>query len=66
MAKHTKSKPEHKPTVNCKNCSCVCIRPSTTGVHNIAENNLDNLPSYPTDNEHFPDVGAWGRPVTQR
>jgi len=25
MAKHTKSKPKHKPTVNCKNCSCVCI-----------------------------------------
>jgi len=26
LNKHTKSKTKPKRTVNCKNCSCVCVR----------------------------------------
>jgi len=31
---------------------CVCIAPCTIIAHDIAQNRLDNFPSYPPDNHH--------------
>jgi len=34
---------------------CVCIALCTIVAHNIAQNRLDNFPSYPPDNHHSSD-----------
>jgi len=34
---------------------CVCIALCTIVAHNIAQNRLDNIPSYPPDNHHCSD-----------
>jgi len=50
-----------KPTVNCENCSsvCVCVSLCTTVIHNTAENSSDDFPSYPPDNHHSLDDVYW-------
>jgi len=46
LNKCTKAKRKPKPTIKCKNCSCVCISLCTTAIHNTAQNSSDNFPSY--------------------
>jgi len=55
-----------KPTVNCKNCSyvcvCVCVHIIVHNyhiVHNAALNSFDNLPSHPPDSHHCSAVVYW-------
>ena len=55
LNKHTKTKPKREPTLTFKNCSRVCISLCTTVVHNMAQNNCDNFPSYPPDNHRSSD-----------
>ena len=52
-----------KPTVNFKNCSCVCARTPISvhkcRIYSTAQNSSDSLPSYPSDNHHCSDVVWW-------
>jgi len=57
LNKHTKTKPQPKPTVIFKNCSRVLL--CTTVVHNTAQNSSDNFPSYPQGNHHSSDDVYW-------
>ena len=55
-----------KPTVNCKNCSYMCVSLCTTVVHNTAQNSSDNFPSYLPDNHHISNDVYWkGGGVTE-
>ena len=39
-------------------CVCVCIPLCTTLVHDAAQNNSDNLPSYAPNNHHISDIAC--------
>jgi len=59
--KHTKTKPNLKPTPKFNNCSHVCayhcVQLSYTTQHN--NNSSDNFSSYPPDNRHCSDDVYW-------
>jgi len=47
-------------------CVCVCVSLCTTVVHNTAQSDSDNLPSYPPHSHHCSDVLYLGHRVTDR